>query len=272
MRMRNIISLFILGISLSLLTSCGGFESVKKSSDINYKFSMANKYYEQKQYLKSSELYQDLIPVMKGTKNFEPMYYRFAMSFYYLKNYYSAAYHFKVFTTSFPNSKEAEEANFLNAYCLYKLSPKITVEQTSTEKAMEILEAFNNKYPDSKHAEEVNSFIADCTNKLEQKDVAAAELYFRISQYKAAGVAYKSVMAEHPDSHRLDEYQFMIVKSHYYYARASVSSKQEERYVNVLNAYQEMVDSYPKSKYLHEAEKFFTLATNNIKHIRNEHK
>jgi outer membrane protein assembly factor BamD len=272
MRIRTILPLFVVGACLTLMTSCGGFESVKKSSDVNYKLTMANKYYDQKQYLKSSELYQDLIPVMKGTKNFEPMYYRFAMSFYNLKNYYSAAYHFKVFTTSFPTSKETEEAAFLHAYCLYKLSPKITVEQTNTEKSIEVLEAFVNKYPESKHLEEANKYINEGTSKLEQKDVSAAELYFRISQYKAAGVAYKSVMAEYPDSHRLDEYQFMIVKSHYYYAKSSVATKQEERYVSVLNAYQELVDSYPKSKYLQEAEKFFTLASNNIKHIRNEHK
>jgi outer membrane protein assembly factor BamD len=81
-------------------------------------------------------------------------------------------------------------------------------------------------------------------------------------------VAYQTVINDFPDSPSMDEYQYMIVKAHYFFARGSDPGKQQERFVNVLNAYQELVDTYPKSKYVQDAEKYFTLASNNLKKLK----
>lgn len=272
MHIRAITSILLLAF-MPLLFSCNGFEKVKKSNDVNYKLSMANKYFDQKQYLKAKDLYEMLLPIMKGTKNFEPLYYRYAFTHYYLKDYYSASYHFKNFINYFPTSKDADECNFLYAVSIYKTSPKPSLEQTNTVKAMEAFQSYINTHPDSKHQEEVSKYIDECRGKLEEKELIAAKLYYNISQYKAASVAFKNIMSNFPESVSSDYYQLMVIKSNYYYAKASVVTKQEERFVNVLNSYQELVDNYPKSKHLQEAEKFFTLASNNIKKIRNnEHK
>ena len=66
----------------------------------------------------------------------------------------------------------------------------------------------------------------------------------------------------------MDEYQYMIVKANFKFAQASIKEKQEERYVNVLSAYQELVDNYPKSPFIKDAEKYFTLASTNIKKLK----
>lgn len=270
MRIRAIFTLAIVSC-IVLLASCGGFEKVKRSNDVNYKLTMANTYFDKKDYLKARELYEGLMPVMKGTRNFEPMFYKYAMSLFQLKDYLSASYYFKNYTASFPNSANADEAAYLHAYSLYKMSPKGTVEQTNTIKAMEALQSYVNAHPDSKHLDEANKFIAQTHQKLESKAVAAAKLYYDISQYRAAAISYQSVITDYPDSGNMDEYQYMIVKAYYHFAKGSEISKQKERYVSVLNAYQELVDNFPKSKYLQDAEKYFTLAATNIKKIKNEH-
>ena len=79
-------------------------------------------------------------------------------------------------------------------------------------------------------------------------------------------------MRTYPESAMSDFYQYMVVRSWYRYARASVSAKQEERYASAVEAYKELVDTYPSSPYLRDAEKVFTLSDNQIKKIRNEHK
>jgi outer membrane protein assembly factor BamD len=263
----RLISFFVL-CCFTLLVSCNGFENVKRSNDVNYKYAMANKYFDKKDYLRAKELYESLMPVMKGTKNFEPLYYKYAMACFQLKDYNSASYHFRNYTNSFPNSANASEADFLHAYAIFKMSPKITVMQTNTEKALEVLQTFVNNNPESKHVEEAKSYIAIAQEKLEEKAAIAAKLYFDISQYKAASVVYKNMQTDFPYSKRMDEYQFMIVKANYKYAHASVKDKQEERYVNVISAYQELVDNYPQSKYITEAEKYFSLASYNIKKLK----
>lgn len=263
--------LWIFLIALVALGSCNGYERVLKSNDVNYKLTKANEYYDKKQYLRSNELFRDLLPVMKGTRNFEPLYYRYAYSFYYMKDYFNASYHFKNFVDFFPNSKDAEECEFMHAVCLFKESPKPSLEQTNTIKAMEALQSYINTHPNSARLAEANKYIDEGRKKLEEKESGAAKLYYNIGQHKAASIAYKSVMRSYPESPNSDYYQIMVIKSLYNYARRSIPEKQEERFANVVVAYRDMAENYPASKYLKEAESYFSLADNNIKRLRNEH-
>ncbi len=263
---------FIVLLAFTLLSACSGYEKAMKSKDVNYRLAKANEFYEKKQWQHANSLYETLAPVMKNTRNYEPMYYRYAYTFYNMKDYLSASYHFKNFAESFPNSKDADEVEFLYCYCLYKLSPKPSLDPTNTERAMEALQNYINTHPDSKRTVDANKYIDECRAKLESKDASAAKLYFNIGQYKAASVAFKQVQRNYPESTNSDFYQYMIVRSFYKYAEESIKDKQEERYANAVNAYQELVDGYPNSKYLRDAEKYYTLSDNNIKKLRNEHK
>ncbi len=115
LQVRNLLYLFI---CVSLFTSCGRFEKIRKSSDVNYKLTKANEYYEKKDYHHANSLYKELLPVMKSTRNFEALYFKYAYTFYYLKDYVEASYYFKNFTEAFPGSKDAEECEFMSAVCL----------------------------------------------------------------------------------------------------------------------------------------------------------
>ncbi len=236
------------------------------------KLTKANEYFEQKKYGHANELYGQLLGIMKNTRNYEPLYYRYAYTFYYEKDYLEASFHFKNFTEFFPTSKDADECEFMYGVSLYKYAPKYSLDQTNTIKAMEALQAFVNMHPKSKYVAEASADINVCVLKLENKDADAAKLYFNISQYKAASVAYKSVMRNYPDSPNSDFYQYMIVRSLFKYAQNSYPEKQEERYLNAMSAYNDLKETYPKSKYLADGQKISTDANNNIKKIRDEHK
>ncbi len=266
-RLRNLLYVFI---GVVLFSSCGGFEKVRKSSDVNYKLTKANEYFEKKQYQHASELYKELMPIMKSTRNYEALYFKYAYTFYYMKDYLDGSYFFKNFTESFPASKDAEEAEFMSAVCLFKYAPKYSLDQTNSIKALEAMQSYTNRYPDSKRITEANSYIAASQKKLETKQASAAKLYFNISQFKAATVAYRSVMRNFPNSPNSDQYQFMILRAMYKYAKASIPEKQEERYANAIAAYRELKDTWPQSKYLTEADKLYTEANNNVKKIRDE--
>lgn len=250
-----------------VFSSCSPLEKVKKSTDVNYRLTKANEYYEKKKFAWANDLYRDLIPVVKGTRNYEPLYYRYAYSYYYMKNYLAAGYHFKNFTEFFPASKEAEECEFMYAICLFKESPKPTLEQTNTIKAMEALQSFINSHPDSKRLGEINAMMSEGRGKLEQKDANAALLYFNISQFKAAAISYKNLLKEYPESSRSDFYQYMIIRSSYKYAKASIPAKQQERYNDVIDAYQELKSQYPTSEFLKDGEKYVTLSSQNINNL-----
>jgi outer membrane protein assembly factor BamD len=262
---------FILPVIL-LLASCSGYEKALKSKDPNLKLTAANKFYDKKKYQQANGIYETLIPILTHTRNAEPLYYRYAWSFYYMKDYLSASYYFKNFADMFPGSKDADECEYMYGVSLYKMSPKPSLDPTNTQKALEALQSYINTHPGSKHLDEANNYVINCLQKMEEKEAAAAKLYYNIGQYKSAGIAYKSVLRNYPESAKGDEYQYMIQKAWYKYANESFPEKQEERFAASMNAYLELKDGYPKSKYLHDAEKYHTLAANKVKTIRNEHK
>ena len=258
-------------VLLSLFCSCNSYERVRKSSDINYKLTKANEYYDRKWYHRSNELYHDLLPVMKGTKNYEALFYRFAYTFYYTKDYLSASLYFKTFVDYFPNSKDAAECQYMHAVSLYKVAPKASLEQTNTIKAMEAMQMFINQHPESKNVQDANGYIDQARKKLETKEADAAHLYYNIGQYKAASISYKNVIDSYPDSPNGDYYYFMVLKSMYRYARASLESKQEERYTNAVIAFNDLKQVYPNSPFVKDGEKYQIQSENNIKRLRNEH-
>jgi outer membrane protein assembly factor BamD len=265
MRALRRIPLFFAAFALLILASCNGYERIRKSSDVNLKLTKANEYYDKKQYQRANELYQSLLPVLRGTRNYEQLFYRYAYTFYYQKDYPTASLYFKNFTSYFPNSKDAEECEFMHALCLVKMSPKSNLDQTNTLKSMEALQSFINTHPESKRLVEANKYIEDNRRKLETKDAAAARLYYNIGQYKAATIAYKEVINQYPESPSSDFYQYMIVKASYEYAKISIPEKQTERYVNTVTAYNDLKSAYPSSTFVKDAERYQLLANNNIR-------
>jgi len=266
-QLKNLLYLFI---CVTLFSSCGGFEKIRKSSDVNYKLTKANEYFDKKDYQHANVLYKELMPIMKSTRNYEVLFYKYAYTFYYMKDYVEASYYFKNFTEYFPASKDAEECEYMSAVSLYKYAPKYSLDQTNTVKSLEALQSYVNRYPKSARIAEANDYINKSQQKLELKQADAAKLYFNISQFKAATVAYKSVLRNYPESPNADLYQFMIMKAMYKYAKASIYEKKEERYANAIGAYKEFKDSYPQSKYIADADELYTEADNNIKKIRDE--
>ena len=269
--MQKLFTYFLILISISFIFSaCSSYEAVLKSKDINLKLAKANEYYEKKDYQKANELYAMVTPVLRGTKSFEAVYLKYAYSYFNLKDYLSASLYFKNYVDVFPTSKESENAEYMHALCLYKLAPKASLEQTNTIKALDALQSFVNTHPNSLHTEEANKLIENSIKKLEQKEADAAQLYFKIGQYKAASVAYKSVLRNYPESEKSDFYQYFIIKSLYLYAHSSVETKQKERFSNVLTAFDELQNEHPSSSYVKDAEKYKNLSINFLKTLDNE--
>ena len=86
---------------------------------------MAEQYYAKKDYTKAQELYTEVMPLFKGDPRFEDIYYKYAYTSYYLKDYENAENLFKTYTENFPNSAKVEECEYMRCICYYKQSPKV---------------------------------------------------------------------------------------------------------------------------------------------------
>lgn len=258
-------------VSVFTFCSCSNqFSKVLKSKDYEYKLKKADEYYATKRYNNAEQLYVELFPVFKGSDKFEELYYRYAYCSFYQKNYLDAENLFKGFLGVFPNSSKAEEVAYMHAITFYKQSPIPELDQTNTSKAIGMMQSFINTYPNSTRIPEATDIIAKCRAKLEQKEYEAAQLYYNILQYRAAGISFANLLNDYPESLKGEEYMLMAVKSYYEFAKISIITKQEERYEKVTAEYFDFADRYPDSKLLKEAENYKNLSQNSIKQIQNE--
>ena len=261
---------FIVLALLITFSGCSKFTKVMKSKDVDYKLIMADKYFEEKNYRQAQVLYEELYPVFKGTDKFEELYYKDAYCFFYLKNYRDAENFFKGFLEVFPNSSKAEEVDFMHALCFYKQVPKVDLDQTNTAKSIGVMQTFINTHPGSTRIAEATEIIDKCRERLEEKDLRAADLYYKVGQYRAAALSYASVLNSYPESKSSDKYKYNVIRSYYRFAKLSVMDKQIERFEKVISEYQDFADRFPESKFLDEAKDFNNLSQNNIKEIQNE--
>ena len=107
-------------------------------------------------------------------------------------------------------------------------------------------------------------------NKLEAKDYRSAELYYNMAQYRAAAIAFTSLVNSFPDTKKGDEYKLQAIKSYYLYAENSIEDKRAARYEQVVAEVNDFNDRFPESGLKAEAERYSTLSQNNIKQIQNE--
>ncbi len=276
----------LLLIITSLLVSCGSSKKTAKKSSANsksksiskilknpdpaYKLRMAEQYYVKKKYSQAQQIYEDIMPYYKTGKEFEDIYYKYAYCAYNVADYLSAENLFKSFLEIFPNSLKAEEVDYMRAYSYFKQSPKPELDQTNTVKAMGMMQTFINTHPGSVRNKEATEIIDICRAKLEVKDYMSAQLYYNVGQFRAAGVAFSTLLNAYPESIKGDEYKLMIIKSYYRFAEMSIEEKKIERYEQVINECNEFTDRFPESKLKKEADEFLNLSQTNIKQLSNE--
>ena len=253
-------------IALFLLFGCGkGINKVLKNPDPEYKLRMAEKYFVQKKYSKAQVLYEDIMPFYKTRPEFQDIYYKYAYCAYNQDDYLNAENLFKTYLEIFPNSPNAEEMDFMRAYSYYKQSPKPELDQTNTIKAMGMMQVFINTHPGSERNKQAAEIIDICRAKLEIKDYKGAKLYYDMGQYRAAGVAFATLLNEYPESDKADEYKLMVIKSYYQYAELSIEEKKYERYEKVIDECEDFVDRFPDSKLRKEADHYLNLSKTILK-------
>jgi len=263
--------LFILLVAVIVqLTSCSEFRRVQKSTDNNLKYEKAIEFYKKQDFYKALQLFDEVIPSLRGTKDAEQAHYYYAYCYYGQENYILAGYHFKHFVRVFPSSDHAEECMYMNAYCKYLDSPAYSLDQTSTFDAIKELQLFVNFYPKSERVELCNELIDELRAKLQKKDFEISYLYYKTSNYQAAITSFKNIVKEYPDTKYKQKILYYIIKSNYYFAYNSIESKLVERYIETIKAYNDFITVFPESEYAVEVEEYYNYAKKEIERLDNK--
>ncbi len=259
-------------IALMGLSSCGKFEKFRKSASLPVKYKAAVDYYKKKDFDKAGILFDEILPLMKGDSTQEMATYYQAYCDFNLGNYAVANAHFKKFYEVFSRSEYAEEAIYMSAFSLYKDSPNYNLDQTGTLSAINELQSYLNNYPDTKFKEECSNMIKELRRKLERKAYEKAKLYhktspFNIASLKSSVIEITNFQRDFPDSDYNEEMAYLKVLAQFDLANSTIESKQKERYTDASKFYLELVDKYPQSAYLKDAEKMYEKSNLEVERI-----
>jgi len=239
---------FLYIFSIFFLFSCkDSFNYVSRKGTIQEKYEYATKYYNKKKYSKAQPLLDEIYPLYKGKKEAENIYYMVAYSHYNLKDYLLASYHFENFTQQYSLSPKVEECWFMHCMSEFYKSQPFYLDQTITENGIKQFQIFVNNYPDTRYMSQCNEYIDKLRAKLHKKAYENAKLYYRMGDYKASTVAFKNAVEDYPDLPQKDEFEFLIVKANYLYAKNSILQLQGERYKKALDASVEFMKEHAQT-------------------------
>jgi outer membrane protein assembly factor BamD len=268
-RMTKVNGIGVLLMTAVLLCSCSEFSRLQKRGDITAKLEGGIKFYNKKDYYKSSVLLEEIAPLLKGRPEAEKALYYLAYDYYQQEQFPMASFYFKELYSTYNRSEYHEEAMFMQAKSLYREAPNYNLDQTSTYDCLKAIQSFINRYPNSKYMTECNAIMDQLSVQLERKEYEHSKLYHKVHNYKSAVVTLTNFLEQYPNSNYNEEISLMRVESQYQLAKNSIQGKvQVERYYDAIGFYRSFAEKFPNSKYLPEAKKYSDLSEEALAEIK----
>ena len=253
-----------------LLTSCGEYNKVLKSTDIEYKYEAAKSYFAKGQNTKAAVILEDLVRTLKGTVNGQESAYMLAMTYFNQGDYVTASHYFTTYYTTYPRGTYTEQARFYSGRALYLDTPEARLDQSSTYKAIQELQMFVEYFPTSARRDQAQNMIFELQDKLVEKELLSARLYYDLGSYTgntvysstgnnylSAVITAQNALREYPYTRYREELSILILRAKYDMAKASVEDKKADRMRETVDEYYAFKNEFPESKYLKEVEGIF---------------
>ena len=215
-----------------LLSSCGEYNKLLKSTDYEYKYEAAKNYFAKGQYNRAATLLNELIAILKGTDKAEESLYMLGMSYYNQKDYQTAA------------------QTFIQYYNVYPRG-------TFTE-----LQMFMEYFPQSSKKEEAQNMIFALQDKLVMKEYLSAKLYYNMgnylgNNYQACVITAQNALKDYPYTNLREDLSILILRAKYELAVYSVEDRRAERYREAVDECYAFKNEFHESKYMKEVDRIF---------------
>ena len=253
-----------------LLSSCGEYNKLLKSTDYEYKYEAAKNYFAKGQYNRAATLLNELIAILKGTDKAEESLYMLGMSYYNQKDYQTAAQTFIQYYNVYPRGTFTELARFHAGKALYLDTPEPRLDQSGTYSAIQQLQMFMEYFPNSSKKQEAQDMIFALQDKLVLKELYSAKLYYNLgnylgNNYESCVITAQNALKDYPYTDYREELSILILRARHEMAIYSVEDKKMDRYRETIDEYYAFKNEFPESKYLKEAEKIFNESQKVIK-------
>ncbi len=235
---------FIAALSLGLLfaSGCG---KARKWEDLSADeaWLKITKLFDRGRYLDASDRLEIFLINHAGSAMADSAQYLLGECHFKMKEYIVAASEYEKTVRQYPQSPVREQAQYKIGLSYFRLSPKSSLDQEYTSKAMDAFQEFIEEFPASDLAKEATRMIGVCREKLAKKEYDNGRLYHKMKEYNAARVYYDSVLDDYYDT----SYAPLAL----YYKALSFEGSHDDQ--AALEAFSLFLERFPEHSYTNRA-------------------
>jgi len=185
--------------ALLVISGCGSSEAISVGS-AEQRFNHAKELFDDGDYLEALNEFTVVALQFSGSAFASEAQFYLGECRFNRGEYLLGAFEYQQLKRNYPASPRVPEAQYKLAMSYYHLSPKVTLDQQYTRKAIDEFQSFVEYYPGNPHAADADQKIRELTNKLATKQLMTARLYVTMGYTKAALFYFDDVIERYHDT------------------------------------------------------------------------
>ncbi len=209
-----------------LLISCKSSE-VQKPLTADERFALGKKKYDDGDYLDAIAEFNIIKLQFSGSSVGDDAQFYLGECHYQEEEYLIAAEEYQTLRRSMPASPLVPMAQYKTAMCYYDLSPRSTLDQTYTKRAVDELQSFIEYNPTHELVHDAEAKIQILNTRLSKKWFDAGKMYMKMDNYKSAAIYFGLVIEKYHDTEfaepsYMERAKALVARKHYDEAREQI--------------------------------------------------
>ena len=230
-------------LMLAMVSGCGSSKETAPAT-VEDHFLRAKTLFDEGNYLEAINEFTVITLQYQGSSRAAEAQYFLGESRYKRGEYLLAIVEYSALKRNMPASPLVQDAQYKIGLCYYMLSPKSTLDQQYTKKAIDELQSFVEYYPSHALVQDAAAKIRELTTRLAKKDFETAQLYSTLEYYKAAQFYFDDVIEKYHDT----EYAPLA-----YMGKVKVLMARK-KYEDALTEINRFIERFPDSVLRHQAD------------------
>ncbi len=260
-------SIAVLLFLVLLAAGCRSSQHIRPGDTIEVAFEKAMSQYERERYSHAVRSFETVLSMGRGTEYAADAQFYLAKSHFHNRAFLSAASEFRRFARNYSRDERREEAEYMEAFAHYRLSPRYNLDQTETYNALDRFQLFVTRYPGTERARDAQVYMDELRDKLAKKKFHAAEMYMRIRQFDSAAIYYGLTVERYPGSAWAEIALVNQILAYVNYAENSVRERQQERFEKAVESYQQYLQIFPRGENRELAEGYHDRALDGLSQV-----
>ncbi len=183
------------------------------------------------------------------------------------KEHILAASEYSRFVEIYRGDLRVPMAEYERAMTYAERSPSYQLDQSDTQRGIEVFNLYMQRYPGHDSIAVAERHVRALREKLARKQYNTAQLYERRELYEAAALSFEVIFDKYPDTPWADDALVGAIRAYIAFSDQSFEARQAGRLQLAVDHYQRLLQLFPDSELLKEAEALYERASAQLQRL-----